>query len=77
MAALKRMAAFGPHPAQELNFTVVDKLCSWGYAELSWGASPYKTHQRKTMKPVSIRFIGATQAGLDALAEQKAAARAV
>ena len=34
-----------PFPAQEVNFTVRDKLLAWGYATIEPRPSPYKTHK--------------------------------
>ena len=55
-----------PFPAQEMNFTVRDKLCAFGYITLEQRLSPYKTHRaEKTGHKVDFAVI--TEAGLKAL----------
>lgn len=44
MACLDR-AWVKPYPAQEVNFTVRDKLMAWGYVDLVDMPSPYATHK--------------------------------
>lgn len=58
-------AATRPYPAQEVNFTVRDKLVLWGYATTEDRPSPYKTHKPGRRVP----FLVATIAGREALAE--------
>lgn len=61
-------AVHKPYPAQEVNFTVRDKLILWGYAAIEERPSPYKTH-----KPGQrVNYLVATPAGEAALAELKA-----
>lgn len=60
-----RAAVRKPYPAQEINFTVRDKLIQFGYAALVKGPSPYKTHKAGTM----IDFITATDLGREAASE--------
>ena len=57
-----------PFPAQEVNFTVRDKLTLWGYARLEDRPSPYKTHKAGRKVP----FLVCTQKGREALLERKA-----
>lgn len=54
-----RQAATKPFPAQEINFTVRDKLVLFGFAELYEAPSPYKTHRPGT----TVTFIRATDVG--------------
>lgn len=60
-------AAHKPYPAQEVNFTVRDKLVLWGYAALEDRPSPYATHKPGRRVP----FLVATDAGRAALAGMK------
>lgn len=60
-------AAYEPFPAQEVNFTVRDKLVLWGYAAIEDRPSPYKTHKPGRRIPYLI----ATAAGQDALAAKR------
>lgn len=60
-----RSAAREPYPAQEINFTVRDKLMQFGYARLERRASPYKTHKPGTM----VDYLVATEAGIAALSK--------
>ncbi len=64
--AMKRLAdcVREPFPAQEVNFTVRDKLHAWGYVTIEQRPSPYKTHKGR-----KIDFLVATPAGIAALAE--------
>ncbi len=57
-------AARTPYPAQEVNFTVRDKLLLFGYAALEDRPSPYKTHPKGRCVP----FLVCTPAGNSALA---------
>ncbi|MBE0599891.1 MAG: hypothetical protein IH568_01110 [Burkholderiaceae bacterium] len=59
-----RRAARAPFPAQEINFTVRDKLLDFGYAVLEDRPSPYQTHR----KGQTVAFIVCTDAGRSALA---------
>lgn len=55
----------GSLPCQEVNFTVRDKLHAFGYIEIVWGASPYKSH-----KPGHrIQWMQVTETGRKAAAE--------
>lgn len=63
MSCLLRLYRYGPHPSQEVNFTVRDKLAAWGYVTLEDRPSPYKTH-----KPgKTVLFMVATPEGEAAL----------
>lgn len=59
-------AYYKPFPAQEVNFTVRDKLMLWGYAELVDMPSPYRTHKPGRTVP----FLVITKAGRRALEGQ-------
>jgi hypothetical protein len=65
-ACLSR-AADRPYPAQEVNFTVRDKLLAFGYAELVDRPSPYTTHKKGRTVP----FLVVTMAGLRYLGRTK------
>ncbi len=53
-----------PRPAQEVNFTVRDKLLQFGYARLESRPSPYKTHKPGR----TVDYLVATVLGIAALA---------
>lgn len=57
------IAALAPFPAQEVNFTVRDKLILFGYARLEERPSPYKTHRDGRTVP----YLVVTDAGRAAL----------
>lgn len=52
-----------PYPAQEVNFTVRDKLMQFGYAKLEGRPSPYKTHKRGRM----VDYLVCTEKGAAAV----------
>lgn len=54
-----RAAIRDPFPAQEVNFTVRDKLVSWGYVTLEPRQSPYKTHKLGK----TVNFLVSTELG--------------
>jgi len=56
-------AAHDPYPAQEINFTVRDKLLAFGYARTEPRPSPYKTHKPGT----TVDYLVVTDAGRQAL----------
>lgn len=60
-------AAREPFPAQEVNFTVRDKLTLFGYANLEQRPSPYVTHKPGRMVP----YLVCTDAGRKALEARK------
>lgn len=66
MECLRRAWA-DPFPAQEVNFTVRDKLLLWGYARTEERPSPYKSHKPGRRVP----FLVCTQAGYEALKARK------
>lgn len=61
-----------PCPAQEVNFTVRDKLLQFGYVTMEDRPSPYSTHKPGRTVP----FLIITDAGRVALQENKRAPRA-
>ncbi len=60
--AMKQLG-YTPMPAQEVNFTVRDKLLDFGYAVLEQRTSPYKTHKPGT----KIDYLVMTAKGREAL----------
>lgn len=67
MAKLDEAIRGGPYPAQEINFTVRDKLTGLGFARLESRPSPYKSHK----KGQRVEFLVPTSAGACAVRKWK------
>lgn len=70
MGVLRGLAVTS-HPAQEVNFTVRDKLLQFGYCTLELKPSPYVTHKPGR----EVYFLVITDAGREALEKARNASR--